>query len=84
MEAGYPDAAYLFWGGLVAPAKTPRDVIDKVHDVVQKALDVPDVGQKLARLGVSPDPMAPEQFDKFFADDVAIAIGKAAHIEPTE
>jgi hypothetical protein len=30
--------------------------------------------------------MTPEQFDKFFADDVAntIAIGKAAHIEPTE
>jgi tripartite-type tricarboxylate transporter receptor subunit TctC len=85
-EAGYPDAAYLFWGGIVAPAKTPRDIVDKVHDVVQKALDVPAVQEKLARLGVSPDPMTPEQFDKFFADDVAntIAIGKAAHIEPTE
>ena len=85
-EAGYPDAAYLFWGGVVAPAKTPRDVVDKIHDVVQKALDAPDVQEKLAHLGVSPDPMTPEQFDKFFADDVAttIAIGKAAHIEPTE
>jgi tripartite-type tricarboxylate transporter receptor subunit TctC len=85
-EAGYPDAAYLFWGGLVAPAKTPRDVVDKIHDVVQKALDAPDVQEKLAHLGVSPDPMTPEQFDKFFADDVAttIAIGKAAHIEPIE
>jgi tripartite-type tricarboxylate transporter receptor subunit TctC len=85
-ETGYPDAAYLFWGGVVAPTKTPRDIVDKVHDVVQKALDAPDVQEKLTRLGVSPDPMTPEQFDKFFADDVAttIAIGKAAHIEPAE
>jgi len=53
---------------------------------VQKALDVPGVQEKLTRLGVSPDPMTPEQFDRVFADDVAttIAIGKAAHIEPTE
>jgi tripartite-type tricarboxylate transporter receptor subunit TctC len=85
-EAGYPDAAYLFWGGVMAPVKTPRNIVDKVHEIVQKALDVPGVQEKLTRLGVSPDPMTPEQFDKFFADDVAttIAIGKAAHIEPTE
>jgi tripartite-type tricarboxylate transporter receptor subunit TctC len=85
-EAGYPDAAYLFWGGVMAPVKTSRNIVDKVHDVVQKALGIPDVQEKLTRLGVSPDPMTPEQFDKFFADDVAttIAIGKAAHIEPTE
>ncbi len=85
-EAGYPDAAYLFWGALMAPKKTPRDIVNKVHDVVQKSLDLPDVQQKLTRLGVSPDPMSPAQLDKFFADDVAatIAIGKAAHIEPTD
>jgi tripartite-type tricarboxylate transporter receptor subunit TctC len=85
-EAGYPDAAYLFWGGVMAPVKTSSNIIDKVHEVVQKALDVPAVQEKLTRLGVSPDPMTPEQFDKFFADDVAttIAIGKVAHIEPTD
>ena len=85
-EAGYPDAAYLFWGALMAPKKTPRDIVNKVHDVVQKSLDTPEVQEKLTRLGVSPDPMSPEQLDKFYADDVAatIAIGKAAHIEPTD
>jgi tripartite-type tricarboxylate transporter receptor subunit TctC len=85
-EAGYPDAAYLFWGALMAPKKTSRDIVNKVHDVVQKSLDMPEVQEKLTRLGVSPDPMSPEQLDKFYADDVAatIAIGKAAHIEPTD
>jgi tripartite-type tricarboxylate transporter receptor subunit TctC len=85
-EAGYPDAAYIFWGALMAPKKTSRDIVNKVHDVVQKSLDLPEVQEKLTRLGVSPDPMSPEQLDKFFADDVAatIAIGKAANIQPTE
>src|SRR5262252_8719508 len=42
-EAGYPEAAYLFWGGLSAPAKTPRAIVDKLHDEAQKALDMPAV-----------------------------------------
>ena len=85
-EAGYPDAAYLFWGGLMAPAKTPRVIVDKLHDAVQKALDMPSVQEKLQHLGVQPDPMSPDQFAKFFADDVAatIKIGKDAHIAPTD
>jgi tripartite-type tricarboxylate transporter receptor subunit TctC len=53
---------------------------------VQTALDMPAVQEKLRNLGVQPDPMSPDQFAKFFADDVAatIEIGKAAHIEPTD
>ena len=70
----------------MAPAKTPRAIVDKLHDAVQKALDMPAVQEKLRNLGVQPDPMSPDQFAKFFADDVAatIEIGKAAHIEPTD
>jgi tripartite-type tricarboxylate transporter receptor subunit TctC len=85
-EAGYPDAAYLFWGAIIAPKNTSREIVGKIHDVVQKSLDLPEVQEKLTRLGVSPDPMTPDQFDKFFAEDVAntVAIGKAAHIEPTD
>jgi tripartite-type tricarboxylate transporter receptor subunit TctC len=85
-EVGYPDASYLFWGGLSAPAKTPRAIIDKLHDVVQKALDTPAVQEKLRKLGVQPMPMTPAEFGKFFADDVAamIKLGKAANIEATD
>ena len=86
VEAGYPDATYLFWGGISAPAKTPRDIVNKLHDEVQKALDNPAVQEKLRRLGVQPMPMTPEQFQKYFADDVAamIKLGKAANITPTD
>jgi tripartite-type tricarboxylate transporter receptor subunit TctC len=85
-EAGYPDAEYLFWGGLSAPAKTPRAIVDKLNVEVAKALANPSVQENLAKLGVTPMPMSPEHYGKFFADDMAamIKLGKAANIVPTD
>jgi tripartite-type tricarboxylate transporter receptor subunit TctC len=85
-EAGYPDATYLFWGGISAPAKTPRDIVDKLNAAVGKALAMPAVQEKLEHLGVQPMPMTPDQYAKFFADDMAamVKLGKDAHIEPTD
>lgn len=86
VEAGYPDATYLFWGGIAAPAKTPRDIVMKLHDAVQTALDSPAIQEKLRNLGVQPMPMTPDEFQKFFAADVAatIKLGEAAKIAPTD
>lgn len=85
-EAGYPDATYLFWGGLSAPAKTPRAIVDKLNAAVGKTLELPAMREKLERLGVQPMPMSPEQYGKFFADDLAamVKLGRDAHIEPTD
>ncbi|HTP91855.1 MAG TPA: tripartite tricarboxylate transporter substrate-binding protein [Xanthobacteraceae bacterium] len=85
-EAGYPTAQYLFWGGLSAPAKTPPDIVNKLHDEVEKALDMPAVREKLQHLGVQPMPMTVAEYGKFFADDMAatIKLGKDAHIVPTD
>jgi tripartite-type tricarboxylate transporter receptor subunit TctC len=85
-EAGYPDATYLFWGGISAPAKTPRDIVDKLNAAVGKALAMPAVQEKLERLAVQPMPMSPDQYARFFADDMAamVKLGKDAHIEPTD
>jgi tripartite-type tricarboxylate transporter receptor subunit TctC len=84
-EAGYPDAEYLFWGGLSAPATTPRYIVDRLHDETQKALDMPAIQESLTKLGVQPRSMSVEQFDKFFRDDVAatVKLAKDAHITPT-
>jgi tripartite-type tricarboxylate transporter receptor subunit TctC len=85
-EAGYPDAEYLFWGGISAPAKTPRAIVDKLNREVNKALAKPAIEEKLQHLGVQPQPMTPDQFAKFFADDVAamIKLGKDANIAPMD
>jgi tripartite-type tricarboxylate transporter receptor subunit TctC len=84
-EAGYPNAEYLFWGGLAAPAKTPHDVVNKLHGETQKALNMPAIQERLAKLGVELQPMSVQQFDQFFRDDVAatIKLAKDAHIVPT-
>jgi len=36
--AGFPDSDYNFWVGVFAPAKTPRDVIDRLHEETENAL----------------------------------------------
>jgi tripartite-type tricarboxylate transporter receptor subunit TctC len=77
VEAGYPDAQYLFWGGLAFPAKTPRAIVDRMHAETQKALAVPAVQESLTTFGVEPMPMTVDEFGKFYRDDV-MAIVKLA------
>src|SRR6266446_853654 len=84
-EGGYPDAQYIFWGGLSAPPKTPRSIVNKLHAETQKALDMPEIQERLAKLGVQPQPMSVEQFERFVRDDVAatVKLAKDANILPT-
>ena len=86
VEAGYPAAVFRFWNGLSAPAKTPPDVVKKLHDVTLQALSMPALQEKLAKLGVEPKPMSVEAFAKFVADDMAATaeLAKQAHIEAVD
>jgi tripartite-type tricarboxylate transporter receptor subunit TctC len=86
VEAGYPEAVFRFWNGLSAPAKTPRDIIQKLHDVAQRALKIPALQEKLAKLGVEPQQISVEEFAQFFADDLAatIRLAKEANIQPID
>lgn len=61
-EAGVTDAEYPIWFGLFAPARTPREVVDRLNRETLKALQTPKVRDRLAELGVDPMPMAPEEF----------------------
>ena len=83
VEAGYPDAVFRFWNGLSAPAKTPPDVVNKLHDVTEQALNDPAVQEKLAKLGVEPAQVSVEEFGKFFKDDLnaTIELAKKADIK---
>jgi tripartite-type tricarboxylate transporter receptor subunit TctC len=85
-EAGYPAAESNFWVGLSAPAKTPADVVNKLHDATEKALQVPAVKDHLAKIGVEPQLMSVAEFTKFFNDDYdsTLQLAKDAHIEPVD
>ncbi len=77
-EAGLKDAAYHFWTGLFAPAQTPKPIIAKLYDETRKALDMPSVKERLAKVGVEPMPMTTAEFDAYFREDVASTV-KLAH-----
>jgi tripartite-type tricarboxylate transporter receptor subunit TctC len=70
-EAGVPGFVFDFWVGLLAPAKTPRDIVNKLHQEVSKALALPDVIERMAKLGGEPMPMSPERFDAFIREEHA-------------
>jgi tripartite-type tricarboxylate transporter receptor subunit TctC len=81
-DAGLPNAVYTFWVGLWAPARTPRPVMEKLHAEVTKALALPDVRERLEKLGAAPMTMAQPAFEKYLEDEsaAAAALVKAAGI----
>jgi tripartite-type tricarboxylate transporter receptor subunit TctC len=83
LEEGYKESDYNFWNGLLAPAKTPRPVIERLHAEVTKALANPEVRNKLAVQGVEPAPLTPTEMDAMIRREIAlnIKIAKAAGLK---
>jgi tripartite-type tricarboxylate transporter receptor subunit TctC len=71
VEAGFPKSEYVFWVALLAPAGTPKAVVDRLNAEALKALASPEVKERLAVLGAEPMPMAPAAFDAFLRSETA-------------
>ena len=69
-EAGVPGSEFNFWIGMMAPAKTPRDIVNRLHDEVVKALATPEVKERFATLGADAWTLRPEQFDAYIRDEI--------------
>jgi tripartite-type tricarboxylate transporter receptor subunit TctC len=63
LETGFPDSDYPIWWATFIPAKTPRDIVDKLHRETLKAIQAPSVQEKLATLGVDPLVLTPAELD---------------------
>src|SRR3954467_625773 len=70
-EAGVAGGEFDFWVGMLAPAKTPKDVVEKINVQVNRALASPDMKDRLAKLGGEPMKMSPERFDAFIRKEHA-------------
>jgi tripartite-type tricarboxylate transporter receptor subunit TctC len=83
VDAGLKDAAYTFWVGLFAPARTPKPVLERLHAEVSKVLALPDVKERLEKLGAAPMPMSQAAFAGFLESETAAAaqLVKAAGIK---
>jgi len=81
-EAGVQGAEYNLWIGMLVPAKTPRQVLERLYRETQAVLASPEVKERFAKLGAEPMPMTPQQFDALVKDEIAAnkALVKRANI----
>jgi len=64
-ELGYPGYQATNWYGFIAPAHTPREIIDKLNKVIVTALNDPATKERLLNSGMEPDPTTPQAFADF-------------------
>jgi tripartite-type tricarboxylate transporter receptor subunit TctC len=79
-----PGYELIAWFALVAPAKTPTDVVQRIHGASVNALGKPEVKEKFAAIGVDVAPMGPAELGKFIEAEIAhwAKLAKLANIQP--
>ncbi|MET1537365.1 tripartite tricarboxylate transporter substrate-binding protein, partial [Burkholderia sola] len=69
-ESGYQDFEAVTWFGVLAPAGTPRAVLDALQSAIAQAVRVPEVASQLRGLGAEPVANRPEAFAQQIRADV--------------
>jgi len=69
-EAGVPGYEVVQWSGIFAPAGTPSEIVGKLNRQINEALTLPDVKERLAKLGVDPVGGTSQQFAAFTSAEV--------------
>jgi tripartite-type tricarboxylate transporter receptor subunit TctC len=78
----FPNSDYAFWIGVFMPAKTPRDIVDQFHRAAIETMQLPNVKERLATLGMDPMPLTPAEFDAQVRAEIASTglLAKAAGV----
>ena len=71
-EAGYKNMIVDNWWGFLAPAGTPKAVVDKLRDEIARVVALPDVRERYAGLGVTPSVSTPAEFQKQLEDEFRV------------
>ncbi len=70
-ESGVPDFVVSSWVGILAPAKTPQPVIDRLNRELNAVLAAPETMEQLAKRGIAPTPGTPDAFAAQLRTDLA-------------
>src|SRR5215216_1467571 len=70
-ESAMPDFRAVVWFGLLAPAETPRPIVDKLNAEIVRVLRLPEFKQKLAEQGAEAVPSSPEEFSAHIQAEIA-------------
>jgi tripartite-type tricarboxylate transporter receptor subunit TctC len=71
VEAGVPGYDFASWGGMFAPAGTPRDVVMKVNGELVKSLNSAEIRKRFDDMGLVARPSSPEEFGAFLASEMS-------------
>lgn len=82
-EVGIGNITLRPWQGLLAPAKTPKPIIDRLNAEISRIVALPEITEKLQSLGMTPLITTPEQFAALMASDYqkSAAVIKAANMK---
>lgn len=69
-ESGLPGYEAIAWNGLLAPAGTPKEVVDQINAALKKVLEAPDVKQRFDAQGFAAQWGTPADFGKFVQSEV--------------
>jgi len=69
-EQGFKNASYNFWVGALVPAKTPRAIVDKIHDDITALVESPEISAQIRKLGCDPLPMSVKEFEGMVAKEI--------------
>jgi tripartite-type tricarboxylate transporter receptor subunit TctC len=72
VESGFKDSDFTSWVGMLAPAKTPPEIIARLHKEIASALQTPKVRDLLTPNGIEPMPLTSEQFEAQIRDEIQV------------
>ena len=70
-ESGLPGFEVTSWFGISAPARTPRPIVDRLHGEIVRALNTPDLRERMQGMGADPVGNTPEQYTLFVQNEIA-------------
>jgi tripartite-type tricarboxylate transporter receptor subunit TctC len=82
-ESGIPGFQASLWAGVLAPAKTPKALVDKIQSDIKQAMNTPEVREKMNKLGIDMINSSPEDFDQFMKSELTkwTSVAKQAQIK---
>ena len=82
-EAGMPEVTLTSWYGVLAPAKTPKPLIDRLHAEIVQAIKTPDVAKRFSSQSAEVVGSSPQEFGKLIRTEIATwrAVAKAGNIK---